>query len=179
MTNVSPWLAAIAMVVAVNPLRLHGRLAPTKVTAAGGAIAFGVYVGLGAIATGLLEAINVSGPTMRVAAGLILAAGAIRDLLIGPPAAEPALPGWKAALVPVAIPMLLRPHVGALALSIGASDGLAPLSLGTVLMVLMAIWTARQHGALSERVLGWLAAGAAVVAASIGVALAVDGVLSV
>lgn len=179
MTSVAPWLLAIAIVVAVNPLRLQGRLPGTRVTAVGALVAFVVYLAMGAVATGLLDAIEVSAPTMRVAAGLVLILGAARDLLMGPPSAEPSLPGDKAALVPVALPMLIRPHVAVLAVSVGASDGLAPLALGTVVMAVVAVWMARPIEGVEARWVGWLGVAASVTAVCIGVALAVEGVFSV
>lgn len=179
MTDLSPWLAAIAVVVAVNPMRMIGSFPAPKVVRLGVALVAVAYLIMGVIAAPLLEAINVSPPTLRVGAGLVLIVGAVRDLLLPPPASEPALPGVRAALVPVALPMLLRPHVAILAVSVGASDGLAPLVLGVLATSAVTLWAARPFGPVAERIGRWLAVAAAVVAIGVGVVLAVDGVFSV
>lgn len=179
MTSVSPWFVAIAVVLAVNPLRLQGRLPLARVVGWGVLIASIAYLALGAVATVLVEAIDVSPPTMRIAAGLVLIVGAARDLLLGPPELEPSLPGAKAAVIPVALPMLVRPHVAVLAVSIGASDGLAPLAAGAALTAVITMWVARPRDAVAARVLSWSATTTSVVAVAMGVALAVEGVFSV
>lgn len=179
MRSVSPVLAMVILVVGINPLRLAGRLPPGRVAALGALITAGAYLGLGMIADPLLEAIDVSAPTMRVAAGLVLIAGAARDLMVGPPAAEPALSGWQRAIVPVTVPMLLRPHIGILAVSVGASDGLVPLMVGVAVAVAVAVYLARPIDDLAARIAGWTATTAACIALAGGVVLAVDGVFSV
>lgn len=180
MTQVAPWLAAASVVVAVNPLRLIGRLPALSVVGLGVALVAAAYLAMGAVASSLLDAIAVSPPTLRVGAGLVLIAGALRDLVAGPPDPEPALEGMQAALVPVALPMLLRPHVGVLVVSVGASDGMAPLVLGVGAVVALSVGTAAiSSETMAARIGHWLAHGAGVAAVALGVALAVDGVFSV
>ena len=175
------WLMALALVMATNPARVHGRLPTRDVAAAGALVAAGGYIGLALVAGVTLDAIDVSAPTMRVAAGLVLIIAGGRDVLVGPPAAEPALPGWGAALVPVALPMMARPHVGVLAVSVGASDGVGPVVVGGVLLVSVVAGLAVLGGdrAVAGRLVGWLAVAAAVGSMALGVALAVDGVVQV
>jgi small neutral amino acid transporter SnatA (MarC family) len=175
------WLMAAGVVIASNPARVHDRLPARQVAIVGASLTAAAYLALAGIAGGLLEAIDVSAPTMGVAAGLVLIAGGVRDLLAGPPSAEPALPGWGAALVPVALPMLARPHVGVLALSVGASDGIGPVLAGGALLVAVVAWLAvlGDRRTVVARIVGWLAVTAAVGTMVLGVALAVDGVMQV
>ena len=57
----------------------------------------------------LLEALDVSDPSFRIAAGIVAVLAGAADLFRRPPAPEPALAGWRAALVPVAIPWWRAP----------------------------------------------------------------------
>ncbi len=174
-----PWLMALALVVAVNPFRVSGRLPSLPVVAIGAAGSAAVYTFLALAAEPALSFIDVSAPTMGVAAGLVLIAGGIRDLLVQPPAPEPALPGWGAALVPVMIPMLTRPQVGVLAFSATEADETAAVVIGGLLMVVVAVLTSRAVGALARRVVAWMAGSAAIITVALGVAFAVEGVLAV
>jgi multiple antibiotic resistance protein len=185
----SGWLWVIALVVALNPARAAfgipraGRPRRTIVAVAviGGLIG-GLAVLAAAIAGGpLLDALDVSDPSFRLAAGVVAVLIGIADLFRRPPAPEPALPGWRAALVPVAIPVVARPGLLVLALGAGA-DGYAGLAaaamaIGIALLAAIVAWS-RTVGA-GGRVLRWASRllGAALVAC--GVVLAVDGVLDV
>lgn len=189
----SALLAIVALVAAVNPCRVAevgGRLPPpgeasggrsqVATAAAGAALAALMLVLLGAGADGLLDAADVSAPTVLVGAGLVLIGAGAKDLFIGPPAAEPAMTGWGAAIVPVAIPATARPQVGLLALSTGATHGMGAVVLGSLLMVLcVAGLVALGSTGVRARVRHWLGALAAVVTVGAGVAFAVEGVFSV
>jgi multiple antibiotic resistance protein len=182
-------LWVIALVVALNPARAAfgipraGRPRRTIVAVAviGGLIG-GLAVLAAAIAGGpLLDALDVSDPSFRLAAGVVAVLIGIADLFRRPPAPEPALPGWRAALVPVAIPVVARPGLLVLALGAGA-DGYAGLAaaamaIGIALLAAIVAWS-RTVG-VGGRVLRWASRllGAALVAC--GVVLAVDGVLDV
>ncbi len=168
----SGWLWAAVLVLALNPARAAfgvpraGR-SPRSVVgvgAAGGAIS-GLAVCAAATAGGpLLEALDVSEPSFRIAAGIV--AG---------------LAGWRAALVPVAIPVVARPALLVVALSAGADHGVlvsaGAMATGVALLiVLVAGWPTEGSGG---RVLRW--AGRLLAAALVagGVILTVDGVLDV
>ena len=121
-------LIAFAAVCAANPFRL-GACAPAPVEARRQAVVVAVAVTL--IAVGLfallskpiLEMLNVSGSSSRIAAGVAVLIVGIRDLFIQPPAAEPALAGWRAGIVPMAFPTLLTPALLILAISAGNARG--------------------------------------------------------
>ena len=80
----------------------------------------------------LLDALDVSDPAARIAAGAVAAIAGAIDLFRRPPSAEPALGGWGAALVPVAVPLVIRP-----ALVLGAVSAQADRGLGVVAVALL------------------------------------------
>jgi small neutral amino acid transporter SnatA (MarC family) len=69
----------------------------------------------------LLDAIDVTGPSARIAAGIALAAVAAKDVFASPPKAEPGLSGWKAGIVPLALPVMFSPALALIAIA-GASE---------------------------------------------------------
>jgi small neutral amino acid transporter SnatA (MarC family) len=185
----SGWLWAAALVLALNPARAAfgvpraGR-SPRSVVglgAAGGVIG-GLVVCAAAAAGGpLLEALDVSEPSFRIAAGILAGLAGAADLFRRPPSAEPALAGWRAALIPVAIPVVARPALLVLALGAGADRGVL-VSAGAM-AVGIALLTALTAGWPTEgsagRVLRWAARLLAAALVACGVILAVDGVLDV
>ena len=185
----SGWLWAAALVLALNPARAAfgvpraGRSPRSAVglSAAGGVIGGVAVCALAAAGDPLLEALDVSEPSFRIAAGILAALAGVADLFRRPPSAEPALDGWRAALIPVAIPVVARPALLVLALGAGADRGVlvsaGSMAVGIVLLtVLTAGWpTEGPRG----RVLRWAARLLAAALVACGVVLAVDGVLAV
>jgi small neutral amino acid transporter SnatA (MarC family) len=176
-------------VLALNPARAAfgvpraGRSprAVVGVAAAGGALG-GLAVCAAAIAGGpLLEALDVSEPSFRLAAGIVAVLAGVGDLFRRPPRPEPALGGRRAALVPVAIPLVARPALLVLALGAGADRGVlvsvGAMALGLALLIgVVAGWPS--EGARG-RVLRWAARLLGVALVACGVILAVDGLLAV
>ena len=116
-------LLLLAFLGAVNPFR--ARLALPNghaVVALGAAAALAVAAALVALADPLLDALDVSPESFRLAAGLVLAVEGARVLVWPHPLAAAPLGGRTAALVPVAFPLLLQPGVVVLALAAGAED---------------------------------------------------------
>jgi small neutral amino acid transporter SnatA (MarC family) len=119
----------LGFVAVVNPPRvrlgLPGESARVRASllVPGAALVFAGAVVLAAVAGRLLEALEVSPETFRLAAGLVLAVEGAWTLLRPRPGPEPVLPGRLAALVPVAFPLLLTPGLVALALAAGADMG--------------------------------------------------------
>jgi small neutral amino acid transporter SnatA (MarC family) len=185
----SSWLWAAALVLALNPARAAfgvpraGRSAPTvvRVAAVGGAIG-GLAVCAAAIAADpLLEALDVSDPSFRVAAGIVAGITGAADMFRRPPPPEPALAGWRAALVPVAIPVVARPALVVVALGAGADVGVlvsaGAMAVGiAVLMGLVAEWPTEGPGL---RVLRWAGRLLAAALVACGVILTVDGIMDV
>jgi small neutral amino acid transporter SnatA (MarC family) len=103
------------------------------------------------------------------------------DLFRRPPAPEPALPGWRAALVPIAIPAVARPALLVLALGAGADERVlasaGAMVLGIALLTVLAAGWATEGP--RGRALGWAGRLAAVGLVACGVILAIDGILAV
>jgi small neutral amino acid transporter SnatA (MarC family) len=185
----SGWLWAAALVLALNPARAAfgvpraGRSPQNFVgLAAAGGVIGGVTVCAAATAAGpLLDTLDVSEPSFRLAAGIVAGLAGAADLFRRPPAPEPALAGWRAALVPVAIPVVARPALLVLALGAGADAGVLPsagaMAIGIALLTGLA--AACPTEGPGGRVLRWTGRlmGAGLVAC--GVVLAIDGVLDV
>jgi small neutral amino acid transporter SnatA (MarC family) len=185
----SGWLWVIALIVALNPARAAfgiPRAGRSQRSFVGLAVVGGLIGGLAAVTAAiaggpLLDALDVSDPAFRLAAGVVAVLLGVADLFRRPPTPEPALPGWRAALVPVAIPLVARPGLLVLALGAGADGdaGLvaAAMAIGIALLAGIVAWC-RTEGP-GGRVLHWASRllGAALVAC--GVILGVDGVLDV
>ena len=129
----SAWLWAAALLLALNPARaaFGVRRTAVGVVAAGGAIGGLAVCAAAALGGPLLDALDVSEPSFRVAAGVVAAAAGFVDLFRRPPPPEPALAGRWAAVVPVAVPIVVRPALVVLALSAGADRGV-PLTAGAM-----------------------------------------------
>jgi small neutral amino acid transporter SnatA (MarC family) len=123
----------------------------------------------------------VSAPSLRTAAGIIAVIAGVADLFRRPPPADPSLPGRRAALVPVAIPVIARPVLLVLALAAGADHNLV-VSAGA-----MAVGVAALAGLVAAsategprgRVLRWAGRLLAAGLIACGVILAIDGILDV
>jgi small neutral amino acid transporter SnatA (MarC family) len=185
----SGWLWGAVLVLALNPARAAfgvprtGR-SPRTVAglAAVGGLIGGLVVCAAATAGGpLLAAVDVSEPSFRIAAGMVGGIAGAADLLRRPPRPEPALAGWRAALIPVAIPVVARPALVVLALGAGADRGVL-VSAGAMAMGI-ALLTGLAGGWPTEgprgRFLRWAGRLLAAALVACGVVLAVDGVLDV
>jgi small neutral amino acid transporter SnatA (MarC family) len=180
------WLGIAALVISVNAPRRRAALSvdDTRVVAIGAALAAGALVVFGAIATPLIDALDVSAPNLRIGTGLVLAVVSVYDLVWRPPSPGAALAGRSAAIVPVFFPVLVRPEVALVALALGADHGVAITAGAAVLAMAVvtgwhAIATPRvQAGPFRrvERGLGMLDAG---LGAAIAIAIAADGVFAI
>jgi small neutral amino acid transporter SnatA (MarC family) len=185
----SAWLWVAALLLALNPARAAlgiprgGRSQPgaAALAALGGSIGGLAVCAVAAAADPLLEALDVSGPSFRVAAGVVAIVAGVADLVRRPPPSEPALPGWRAALVPVAIPLVARPALLVLALSAGADRGvlvgLSAMAIGVALLIGLVSW-APDDGA-GARVMRWAGRLTAALLVACGVIVGIDGVLDV
>ena len=132
-----------AFVAAVNPCRqrlvMPERLA---VVALGCLLALGAVACIAALGGALLEGLDISPESFRLGAALVLALEGARFLLFARPGAEPELAGLKAALVPVAFPLLLTPGVVALAVAAGGDD-VEPEAVGALAIALALVLSRR------------------------------------
>lgn len=123
------FIAALAFLVALAPFRQAQRLRDLGRSHVLGAVAaLLVVISIVAAVSGpLLSAMDVSGPTARIGAGLVVAITSLVRLLRPVLRAEESTldidPGWTSALIPAAFPVLLQPVVALVALSAGADRG--------------------------------------------------------
>ena len=185
----SVWLWIAALVLALNPPRAAfgvprvGRSSREVawLVAVGGAIGgLGACVAAG-LADPLLNALDVSDPSLRTAAGFLAVITGAVDLFRRPPPSEPALPGRQAALVPVAIPLVARPALLLMAASAGADRGVAVTAVAMVAGVALLAAVAARWPAEGPRgrALRWAARLFAAGLVACGVLLALDGIFDV
>lgn len=123
-------LLAIAYLAVVNPPRTRtgvpedgtGR-ARSGVLGLGSVGALLALGALGGWSGPILDALQITPETFRLAAGLIVGIAGLRTLVVERPADEPELDGWGAAAWPVAFPRLFTPETAALALTTGSQEG--------------------------------------------------------
>jgi small neutral amino acid transporter SnatA (MarC family) len=185
----SVWLWAAALVLALNPARAAfavPRTGRSRRTVAGVSVAGGTIGGLAVCAAALaadplLDALDVSDPSFRIAAGIVAVVTGAADLLRRPPPPEPALAGRRAALVPVAIPAVARPALLVAALGAGADGRVlvsaAAMAVGVAALTALAVACPTEGP--GGRVLRWSGRLLAAGLVACGVLLAVDGVLNV
>lgn len=172
-------LLFLALLAAVNPIRIHA-VRPDPVTPGVLGYAAALVIGLGAIVAALsgplLDLVDVSESSARIAAGVALVAVAMKDALGPVPASEPALIGDRAGLVPVAFPAAFNPATALLTLSAAADrgNGVALLVLAAALAIALLVVRGPKLRALRP-LLG--ATGA--VGVAIGVLVVMDGVLAI
>jgi small neutral amino acid transporter SnatA (MarC family) len=185
----SAWLWIAVLLLALNPARAAfgipraGRSPKSAagLAAAGGALGGLVVCAAAALGDPLLDALDVSEPSFRTAAGIVAVLAGAADLFRQPPPPEPALAGRRAALIPVAIPLVARPTLLVLALGAGADRDVlltaGAMALGIALLAgLAAAWPTDGPKGRALRWAGRLL-GAGLVAC--GVLLTIDGVLDV
>lgn len=179
-------LAVLALATSVNPVRawLFLPRGPERKVAAvvGAALAAVGVVGAAVIATPALGWVSISAPMARLAAGAVLLLGAAMNLLGPTPSPDPALPGWRAGLVPVAVPALVRPDVFLVALTVAADHGVAPtLAIAIpvlIAVVAIAIWPPPPPSTASARLVDGAARFLAGLGAAVGIALLLSGIYS-
>lgn len=170
------------LLVAVNPPAVVAALGPARPRrelALAAALATAVAAAAAALSAPVLDALDVTAPTFRVATAVVLGVAGVRWLALGPwvlPDDAPR-PGWRQVMVPLLVPVLITPQLIAVSTSAGADRGVVVVVLGAgVAMVLT--WVAVMAG---PRGTAWSVASRFVglVAVVVALALAVDGVRSV
>jgi small neutral amino acid transporter SnatA (MarC family) len=170
----------LALVASTNPCRVRLVLPERRSAVALGAlIALGSASAVAAVGGALLDALDITPETFRLASALVLAVEGTRAL-VARPVPEPELGGLGAALLPVAFPLLLTPGVVMLALTAGGDDmvgeavGALAAAFALVLLVILIPRGTRADALLAA---GGRLLGALEIAA--GVALAVDSLRDV
>jgi small neutral amino acid transporter SnatA (MarC family) len=185
----SGWLWALALICALNPARAAFGIprggkppwGPIRLAAVGGAIGGLAVLAVAALADPLLEALDVSEPSFRAAAGIVAAIAGAADMLRRPPPAEPSLAGSRAALLPVAFPLVIRPALVVLAIGAGADVSLLASAgaLAAGVALLTAVTASSPTEGPAGRALRWVGRLLAAGLVACGVVLTLDGVMDV
>ena len=175
--------ALLTMLAAVNPAAVAVVLWPRErgvIGAVAAAITLGVVAGLAAASEPLLDALDVSGATFRVATGVVVGLAGARWLVFGAHPVDVDTPAgsWRRVAVPGLIPAFVTPQLVMAAMSTGADDGTFA-SIWTAAGALALAWIAMVLN--KQRRLGWVVGTRFLGALGIAVAFAlvVDGVKSV
>lgn len=181
------WVAVVAL--ALNPFR-NGVAVPraershgerTRLALVGALIGAVPVLVAGALSGAVLDLAGVSASSLRIAIGGVALLGAASDVLRPRVDPEPGLPGWKAALVPVAVPLVARPPLVLIALSAVADQHLGVVVGGLAIGIAAFVGVARfaKPSGVTGRSLRWLGRADAMVLALLAVFLIADGVLGV
>ncbi|HEY5876744.1 MAG TPA: hypothetical protein VIT64_15665 [Ilumatobacteraceae bacterium] len=188
----SVWLWILALVAAFNPARValgvpspSGREAErrrerTVIAAIGVAVGSVVLLAVAGVSDALLDAFYVSAPAFRIAAGIVGAAAGAYAMFVRHRSDLPVLPGRRAALVPVAVPLVVNAAAFLFAISAAADRGL-PVVLGAIIAgsLLAVAATVVPAGGTADRSLGLVARATGGFLLLAGVLLVIDGVFSV
>jgi small neutral amino acid transporter SnatA (MarC family) len=171
----SIWLACLLFIAAANPPRRRAELPRNAaVVAAGAGLTLVALLGLGAAGDTILDTLDISAPTLRVAVGIVLLVRGVIDLFTFPPDAGEEGTGWRAAIAPVFFPVLFRPEIALVAVSVAVDGGLGQMALGASVAMLLVVgsvvWLGRFDRALSR--------GVSVVLIVLAVDRLVDGVFA-
>ena len=173
-------LIALAAVCAANPFRIAA-CAPTdpdtrrRAVAVAALLSFAAVGLLAGLSEPILESLNVSGSSSRIAAGAAVLVVGIRDLFTQPPAPEPALDGWRAGIFPMAFPAILTPALAILAISAGSERG-AVITVGVIgaaILLVAATVSANLQGTY------WRAATVGISGVIFGTLLLLNGVTAI
>ena len=163
------------------PRRGPSRRGSLNVAALGAGLGSLIVCAAAALGGPLLDWLDVSDPSFRIAAGAVAAIGGATDVFRQPPAPESALAGWRAALVPVAVPLVARPVLLVMALGAGADRSVlvaaASMAIAAALLCGLTGWWSTEGP--RGRVLNWASRLLAAVLVACGVVLGVDGVFDV
>jgi small neutral amino acid transporter SnatA (MarC family) len=156
------------------------------VAALGGTAGAVVALLAAAVADPLAGVLDVSPPSLRLAAGVVAIAAGLVAVVRRPPPPEPALAGRWAALVPVALPAVANPALVLGALAAGLDRGMAVvvvgLAVGVAALTVLTGLSVRAVGMAGDRNprgLPWGARLIGAVLAAAGGALVLEAVYAV
>jgi small neutral amino acid transporter SnatA (MarC family) len=168
--------ALIAFLVAVNPPVIAAalpRAVAMRTIAIAALLSTGLLVLAAVLSEPVLDLLDVSAPTFRVAAGAVLAVAGIRWAIVG---ARPM--DDKEPRAVTLLPRFFTPQLLAIAITVGVDDGAITTTLAGAAALLAAVVAAVWRG----RGLAWWSWSARLVGlggVAVGLALVVDGVKTV
>ena len=170
------WIvAALAVVTAVDlPQRcrqLRAASQQERLVVAAGLV--GAVVLLAAVATPVLNALDISGPNLEIGAGVVIATYSLVAIVRWDDTPPP--PAVAGGIVPLLFPIVLTPAVGVVVLAVSARNGLL-VPVITAAVVAAAIALSAADVALGRRPLRMLSGAIGVV---VGIAMIVDGAFAV
>ena len=184
----SGWLWLLALVATLNalyaavgtPRRESGR-ERAALGALGGLVGSVIVLVVALLGDPLLDLLDVSVPAARIAVGAVAAVAALFRMVARPPSPEPALTGWRAAIIPVGIPLVASPAAVLLAIGAAADGALGVLAITLLITIgalagLVAVLPGEGAGRVAVMWAARLVSAAAAVAC---VLLVIDGVLDV
>jgi small neutral amino acid transporter SnatA (MarC family) len=158
------WLLWFVVVIAtINPVRITWGAPRREPTERVAVIAMGTLLGgaallaVGSLSGWLIDALDTSRPAVRLgAAALCMLATAI-DLIRPRPPSDDDLPGLRASIFPVAIPLMIRPAIIVAGVSVVAdhSSGLYALALLATAVAATALAPVAPRDGIPDRLLGW------------------------
>lgn len=178
----SAWFVLLSIFAAVNPARVSARLSATAIgprrryMGIAVAITAVVVVALGLAGRWVLDVLDLTDETWRIASGAVAVLAGGRYLALSPGSTLPELTLPVHAVVPVTFPLLLVPELAVLVVLYGATDSFALLALGSAVALGAAVgWGGTADGPVNRGLVRLLAALLVVV----GIGLLVAGIRDV
>ena len=182
------WLWIVVILGTINPVRAassmprsgaQGRRA--ALAAIGGLVGAAALLAVGAASGWVIDLVGTSEPAMRLAAGSLCLLSAGIDIGRRPTTDEPALDGLGAVIMPIALPLFIRPAMLLAGFSVVADHGLDVYALGAGLAVVVLVsLSAADVGADPERpVLVWIGRLLSFMAVAGAVLLIADAVFDI
>ncbi len=170
------WIvAALAVFTAVDvPHRIRQlRAVPPRerVVVAAGLVA--AALALAAVATPLLNGLDISGPNLEIGAGVVLALYSVLAIARWDDTAPP--PSVAGGVAPLLFPIVLTPAVGVVVLAVSARNGLLVPVIAAIVAAVLIAWNGADS-LTGRRPLRMLSGAVGVV---VGIAMIVDGAFAV
>lgn len=175
------WAVLVAFTGALDPFRRRGCLSVTRRrdVVLGAVLAGTAYVAIAALGTTVREALDVSAPNARLAAGLVLLAVGLHAVITPLPRLA-VVDAPRAWLAPVAFPVLLRPDLALVALAADGAPSLASVvGAATLALALTVVWWDRAPAHVGARVERGLSAVLGALTVLAAVRLLLDGLFAI
>ena len=182
------WLWILVVLGTINPVRAalgmpRNGTARERASLAtiGGLVGAAALLAVGAASGWVIDLVDTSGPAVRLAAGSLCLLSAGVDIARRAALDEPSLDGLRAAVVPVALPLFVRPAVLLAGFSVVADHGVRLYAVGLAMAVAVLVaLSARPVGADPERpVLVWFGRVLSFTAVAGSVLLIADAVFDI